>query len=79
MDGIRINGVGLFLDKIPTRKQECFYFSEGTKVYPVAYVRKEILEDAKRLWGKLIGEGDYVVDKQGNRYRNIGAYIDTDT
>ena len=54
MDGLKINGVTLFLGKIPNRKQECFYFERGTTLYPVAYVRKELLKDAQVLWGKMI-------------------------
>jgi len=55
MDGLKINDVSLFLGKIPNRKQECFYFAEGTTLYPVAYIRKESLNDARRLWAKMIG------------------------
>lgn len=54
MDGIRVYGVSLFLGKIPERKQECFYFAEGTTIYPVAYISKKSLPDAKRLWGKMV-------------------------
>ena len=54
MDGLKINGVSLFLGKMPNRKQECFYFAEGTCLYPVAYIRKENLEEAHRLWGKML-------------------------
>lgn len=56
MDGLKANDVSLFLGKIPNRKQECFYFAEGTCLYPVAYIRKDNLEEAKRLWCKLIGK-----------------------
>ena len=56
MNGLRANGVSLFLGKIPTRKQECFYFAEGTSLIPVAYIKKENLDEAKRLWAKFIGE-----------------------
>ena len=55
MDGLKLNGVTLFFGKMPNRKQDCFYFAEGTTLYPVAYVRKELLKDAQRLWGKMIG------------------------
>lgn len=55
MDGLRINsGVTLFLGKIPLRKQECFYFAEGTSLIPVAYVSEKNLAEAKRLWGRLL-------------------------
>ena len=54
MDGIQINGVQLFLGKIPYRKQECFYFLEDNVCYPVAYINKQNLADAKRLWAKLL-------------------------
>ena len=53
MDGIKLNGVALFLGEIPGRKQECFYFVEGAVEYPVAYISKQNLADAKRLWGKF--------------------------
>ena len=56
MDGIKMNDVSLFLGKIPNRKQECFYFAEGTSLYPIAYVSKANLPEAKRLWGKMIRE-----------------------
>ena len=54
MDGLRINGVALLLGKIPGRKQECFYFEEDEKTIPVAYISKDKLVEAKRLWGKMI-------------------------
>jgi len=54
MQGIESNGVQLFLGKIPTRKQECFYFVEGTALIPVAYITERNLADAKRLWQKLL-------------------------
>ena len=54
MDGLKLNGITLFLGKIPVRKQECFYFAEGTSLIPVAYIPKALLPEAKRLWGKMI-------------------------
>jgi len=57
MDGLKRNDVSLFLGKLPYRKQECFFFVEGTCAYPIAYIRKENLEQAKRLWGKMIETG----------------------
>ncbi len=54
MDGIKVKEVSLFLGKLPNRKQECFYFVKGTNWYPVAYVSKTNLTDAKRLWGEMI-------------------------
>ena len=54
MDGIKINEITLFLGKIPNRKQECFYFAEGTNLIPVAYVHKDLIEEAHRLWGNMI-------------------------
>ena len=56
MNGIKLNGVTLFLGKIPCRKQECFYFAEGNRLLPVAYISKALLPEAKRLWGKMIRE-----------------------
>ena len=54
MDGLKINDITLYLGKFPNRKQECFYFAEGTCLYPVAYVSKSNLTEAKRLWGSLL-------------------------
>ena len=56
MDGLRINGITLYLGKLPDRKQECFYFEEGAVITPVAYIREELLEDTQRLWSKMLGE-----------------------
>jgi len=56
MNGMEINGVSLFLGKIPNRKRECFYFTEGPVMYPVAYVSKTTAEIAKKLWGKMLGQ-----------------------
>lgn len=56
MDGLKLNGIALFLGKIPCRKQECFYFAEGTSLIPVAYISKALLPEAKRLWGIMISE-----------------------
>jgi len=56
MNGFSANGVKLFLGKVPGRKQECFYFEEGATCYPVAYISKQSLLEAKRLWAKLLGE-----------------------
>lgn len=60
MDGIKHNGVALFLGKIPGRKQECFYFQEDAKQNdetPYAsliriggYVSERDLPEVKRLW-----------------------------
>ena len=54
MDGLTINKISFFLGKIPGRKQECFYFVEGTNSIPVAYINKQNIAEARRLWGKLI-------------------------
>lgn len=63
MDGLKRNGITLFLGKIPSRKQECFYFLEGTTLYPVAYIRKELLTDIKRLWAIML-EGLEIKDER---------------
>ncbi len=55
MEGIRMNGVTLFLGKVPNRKQHCFYFDEGNVCYPVAYISAKNLPEAQRLWAKFIG------------------------
>jgi hypothetical protein len=56
-------GVKLSFGKLPTRKQECFYFEEDSKIYPVAYIRNEQLADAKRLWGMVLEGIPYKEDK----------------
>lgn len=54
MDGLKLEGITLFLGKLPFRKQECFYFAEGIMVIPVAYVSEKRLPEAKRLWGIML-------------------------
>jgi len=55
MDGIKINGVTLFLGKLPYRKQACFYFTkDGSNLWPAAYVRADILEDVEELWSEMM-------------------------
>ncbi len=54
MYGIKINEVTLFLGHIPGRKQQCFYFAEGSILYPVAYVSPKQLPNAQRLWQKML-------------------------
>lgn len=56
MDGLQIRGkdVSLFLGKLPNRKQECFYFAEGTVLIPVAYISEKNLPEAKRLWQMML-------------------------
>ena len=76
MDGLKINGVSLFLGKIPSRKQECFYFAEGTRLYPVAYISDKNLQEAKRLWGQMITP---IPCKPDINETNIGVWIDRGT
>lgn len=64
MDGLKVNDVSLFLGKIPNRKQECFYFAKGTTLYPVAYIRKGSLKEARRLWAEMIGWWDEIPTKK---------------
>jgi len=47
-------GVKLSFGKLPSRKQECFYFEENGKVYPVAYVCNDKLNTARRLWAMVL-------------------------
>lgn len=54
MDGIKINGVSLFLGKIPTRKQHGLYFVEGSQQLVIAYIKDKDLQEAERLWGKML-------------------------
>jgi hypothetical protein len=60
MDGLKINNVALFLGHIPTRKQLCFYFSEGTKLYPIGYVSKKNESVAIKLWGIMLNDKSIV-------------------
>ena len=55
MDGMKnhVNGVALFLGRIPTRKQMCFYFTEGSTITVVGYVSAGNEPEAVRLWQKL--------------------------
>ena len=56
MDGLQIReqDIVLFLGKLPNRKQECFYFAEGTSLIPVAYISEKNLPEAKRLWQMML-------------------------
>jgi hypothetical protein len=55
MNGLTGNGVTLFLGHIPSCKSLCFYFEEGSVIYPVAYIKGEYLtEEATKYWLKLI-------------------------
>ena len=54
MNGIKTGEVTLFVGKLPNRKQECFYFEKDGTLYPVAYVPKKSLPEAKRLWAKMV-------------------------
>lgn len=54
MNGIKMNGVSLFLGKIPTRKQHGLYFVEGVQQLVVAYIKDKDLQEAERLWGKML-------------------------
>ena len=56
MNGLKLNGVTLFLGKLPGRKQECFYFLEEGGIFPVAYIRKQLLKDTQKLWARMLGE-----------------------
>ncbi len=88
MDGLKSNGVTLYLGVLPGRKQSCFYFVKGDldmdTITPAGYIRKDLLAEVEGLWGKMIervpsSEDEYpVVAKDGARYKNIGFYIDAD-
>lgn len=54
MEGIKINGVSLYIGKIPGRKQNCFYFQEGNVIYPVAYIKDRHMKDAEYYWNKML-------------------------
>ncbi|KKL71302.1 hypothetical protein LCGC14_2096220, partial [marine sediment metagenome] len=54
MDGLKVKDITLFLGKLPTRKQSCFYFTEGAICIPVAYISKKNLPEAERLWGAML-------------------------
>ena len=47
-------GVRLTIGRLPSRKSLCFYFTEGNAIYPVAYIKTSVLDDAERLWDKLL-------------------------
>jgi len=63
MDGIKINGVTLFVGKLPRRKQACFYFTDGTTLFPVAYIRPEYESMVNHNWQKML-DGIQVVKEQ---------------
>ena len=50
----KITGVKLGIGKLPSRNQECFYFVDGSKLIPAAYVRSSELEEVKRLWDAVL-------------------------
>jgi hypothetical protein len=54
MDGIKMNGVTLFLGYLPIRKSLCFYFEKGCSIYPVAYVSKKLEPKAIELWEEFV-------------------------
>lgn len=54
MDGLKIGEVTLFLGKLPNRKQQCFYFEEGSTIYPVAYVAEKHLAHAQIYWERML-------------------------
>ena len=56
MNGLKANGVSIFLGQMPRRKGLAFYFVEGVNGIPVAYVSKKNEDEAKRLWLKLVGD-----------------------
>ena len=56
MDGIRLNGVGLFLGHLPNKKLLCFYFEKDNCVYPVAYISEKLEKEAIECWGEFIGD-----------------------
>ena len=54
MNGLKINDVALFIGKLPGRKQNCFYFSEGSKLLPIAYIKDKYMPEVERLWNKML-------------------------
>ena len=56
MNGISINGVTLFLGKIPGRRQACFYFLEDGSIHPASFVSSKHLIMTHRLWAKMLRE-----------------------
>ena len=67
MDGMKnsINGVTLFLGRIPGRKQMCFYFAEGNSITVAAYVSAANEKAAVRLWKKLSMQLPSLADVEG--------------
>jgi len=53
MDGIKANGVILFLTRLPNRKGISFCFEDEGVLYPVAYVSEKLNPKAVELWDKL--------------------------
>ena len=58
MDGIKLNGITLFVGKIPNRKQQAFYFDDGAKLYPMAYITEDKLDMTQMLWQKMLDAFD---------------------
>ena len=54
MDGIKLNGITLFIGKIPNRKQQAFYFDDGSRLYPMAYIPEDKLDMTQMLWQKML-------------------------
>ena len=57
MDGLKVNGVTLYLTHIPGRKSLVFCFMDGGKLCPVAYVSAKLENMAIKEWKKMLGEG----------------------
>jgi len=58
MNGLKINGMTLFLGQMPGRTGLCFHFQpEGlAQLFPVAYVPERYRQDAERFWLQFLGE-----------------------
>ncbi len=53
MDGIKSQGISLFLTKIPNRKGLSFCFEKEGVLYPVSYVPKKYENLAVEMWKKM--------------------------
>lgn len=56
MNGLEVNGVTLYLTRIPGRKGLAFCFLDGSVISPVAYVSEKLEDMAIVKWKKMLGE-----------------------
>lgn len=54
MNGIKTNGMTLYLTQIPNRKGLSFCFEDNGVLYPVAYVSEALRQTAIEKWTKMM-------------------------